>query len=158
MCSSIEGMSTPGERLSVHKLVSRTSGGDGETTYRSTPQAAQVDCAIEITEALIGLKTAVNDMANRSVTVMSRLIEGIDKATKQAEASSTDSANLAAESAKLSRKLNMLTIWIVIAAIISAGAAGVQAWAAWYNVHHPQQPAVLVSSPPVPASPPTPAH
>jgi hypothetical protein len=98
----------------------------------------------------------------RDQSALTGLTTAIDKATTQAAISSAESTNAAHESANLSRKLNMLTFWIVLAAIISAGAAGVQAWAAWYNAHHPQQPAVLVSSPTAPVSPAspsgTPAH
>jgi hypothetical protein len=146
-------MSTPGERLSVHKQVSRSETGSEETKYRSTPQAVQVDCAIEIAEALIGLRVAVQSLETNSMIVMNNLIKEIDKATKQAVISSGESTKAAHESANLSQKLNVLTIGIVIAAFLSAGAACVQAWTAWYTVQHPQQQAVLVPSPTVPASP-----
>jgi hypothetical protein len=77
----IENMSTPRERLTPYKQVFREATGTDEVKYRSTPVAVQVDCAIEIIEALSGLTFAVSDMANCSVTVMNNLIEGIDEAT-----------------------------------------------------------------------------
>ena len=138
-------MSTPGERLSVHKQVLRNPTGNEDVTYRSTPLAAEVDCAIEITEALIGLKVAVDSMANQVATVMVNLTAEINKATAQAVISSNESTKVAHESATLSRKLNRLTFWIVLAALVSAAAAGVQAWGAWYAVHHPQQVSVPAS-------------
>lgn len=128
-------METPRDRLAPYREVLRNIPGDVDT-YLPTKMAADVDCAIEIAEALIGLKVAVNDMANRSVTVMSNLTKEIEEATAQAEVSSRESGKAAAESANLARKLNRLTFWIVFAALISAAAAGVQAWAAWYDVHH----------------------
>ena len=88
---SIEKMSTPGERLSVHKQVLRNPTGNEDVTYRSTPLAAEVDCAIEITEALIGLKVAVDSMANQVATVMMNLTAEINEATAQAVISSSES-------------------------------------------------------------------
>jgi hypothetical protein len=75
-------------------------------------------CAVEMIEAVGKLTFAVNEMTNSSV------------------AASKESGKVAAESAKLSRKLNRLTFVIVIAAIASAAAAGIQAWAAWYTIHN----------------------
>jgi hypothetical protein len=136
-------MSATNDRLEAYKQTYRSTPSN-EDSFRPVKAMADIDCAIAIQDALTGLTTAIN------------------KATTQAAISSAESTNAAHESANLSRKLNMLTFWIVLAAIISAGAAGVQAWAAWYNAHHPQQPAVLVSSPTAPASPAspsgTPAH
>ena len=112
-----------------------------------------IDCAVEIAEALVGLTVAVQSLERNSVTVMNNLIAEIKTATAQAKTSAEESGKMAAESAKVSRKLNALTIWTVIAAIVSAGAAGVQAWTAWYNVHHPQQPAIMPASSPATTPP-----
>jgi hypothetical protein len=154
--TSIEGMSTPGERLAKYRDVQRVATGNEEMAYRATSQAVEVDCAIEIAEALAGLKAAVNDMASRFVTVMGNLTKEIERATAQAEVSSRESGKAAAESANLARKLNRLTFWIVVAALISAGAAGVQAWSAWYTVHQPQQSAITPAANVAPPAAPTP--
>jgi hypothetical protein len=51
--------------------------------------------------------------------------------------SSHESGKVAAESAKLSRKLNRLTIWIIFAAFLSAIAAVVQAGPVIFTLFHP---------------------
>jgi hypothetical protein len=147
-------MSTPRERLAL--LRNTPLGAHGASlSDRPTETTVYLECAIEIADVLVGLQSAINDMANRGVTVSNNLIAKIEEATKQAEESAKESGKLAAESANLARKLNRLTLWIVFAALISAGAAGVQAWTAWYNVHHQQS---MVSSPSASAPPPASAR
>lgn len=145
-------METPRDRLSPYKDVFRNIPGDVET-YRPTKMAADVECAIEVAETLLGLTVAVNDMANRSTTVLNNLITKIDEATKQSAASAQESGKLAAESAKLSGKLNSLTKWIMAATIAAAFAAVVQAGVAVYGAWHPQE-AVIRLETPSPAAPP----
>jgi hypothetical protein len=103
---------TPRSRL--EQFLEKVPGGPDSVVLQAQMQA-DVKCAIEIIETMGRLTVAVNDMANRS------------------EAASIESGKVAAESAKLSRQLNRLTIFVVIAAIVSALAAGLQAWAAWYT-------------------------
>lgn len=129
--TSIENMSTPRERLEQHKAVFRNTPGN-EDAFRPTLAASNVDCAIEITEALIGLKVAVDSMANQVATVMINLTAGIDKATAQSVLSSEESTKVAKESTTLSGQLNRLTRWIIAAAVLAAIAAVVQAGAAVY--------------------------
>jgi hypothetical protein len=126
-------MSTPRERLEQHKAVFRNTPGN-EDAFRPTLAASNVDCAIEITEALIGLKVAVDSMANQAFTVMCNLTAAIDKATAQAILSSEESTKVAKESTKLAGQLNRLTSWIIAAAILAAIAAAVQVGAALYVV------------------------
>jgi hypothetical protein len=87
--------------------------------------------AIAITEALIGLTVAVEDLANRTVTRMNALSETITKASEQSAQTSalasTQAATASQESGALQRKLNKLTIWIVVAAIASGLGTVVQA-------------------------------
>jgi hypothetical protein len=132
----MEGMSTPRERLQKHMTVFRSTPGN-EDAFRPTVAAANVDCAIEITEALIGLTVAVQSMETKSVIVMNNLIKKLDEATVQAAESSKESGKVAAESANLSQQLNSLTIWIIIAAFLSAIAAVVQAGVAVVTLTHP---------------------
>jgi hypothetical protein len=105
---------TPRSRLEQYfeKVMNAHSAG-GPVALVQVQKEADIQCAIEIIEAMGSLTVAVNDMANRS------------------EAASKESGRVAAESANLSRKLNRLTVWIVIAAIASAVAACVQAWVAF---------------------------
>ena len=137
-------MSTPHERLNALKERAQRIIGYDEN-FKSVEAEITIDCAIELSESVLALTAAANDMANRTVTVINNLKDKIDAATKQAEESARESGKMAAESANLTRKLNRLTIWIIIAAFLSAGAACVQAWTAWYTVQHPQQHVVLVS-------------
>jgi hypothetical protein len=120
-----------------------------QTAYLSLAQEIQIHSAIEVTSALIGLSAGVDDLANRVVTVANNLTSAITAATKQAEDSSKESANLAAKSADLSRKLNSLTIWIIVTAFLSAGAAAVQAIAVVYQINHPSPPQLIVTPIPV---------
>lgn len=105
----------------------------GPVALAEIQKEADIQCAIEIIEAMDRLAVEVDAMTRSSVSVMSILIERVDKATAQAEAASVESGTVA-------KKLNKLTIWIVIAAIVSAAAAGVQAWAAWYTITHNSHP------------------
>jgi hypothetical protein len=111
---------TPRFRLEQYfeKVMNAHSAG-GPVALVQVQKEGDIQCAIEIIEAMGRLTVAVNDMANRS------------------EAASKESGKVAVESANLSRKLNRLTFWIVAAAIVSAIAAGIQAWAAWYTIHNP---------------------
>ena len=123
---TMDGMSTPRERLEEHKEKFRNTPGN-EGAFRPVAAAANVDCAIEITEALVSLTATVRSMEMNSVAVMNSLIKRIDEATEQSAESSKESGKVAAESANLSRKLNRLTFWIIVAAFLSAIAAVVQA-------------------------------
>jgi hypothetical protein len=125
-----------------------------EGAARAVIAGVNLDCAIEIAEALVGLTVAVRSLEQNSMLVMNKLLKEIETSTAQTKTSSQESGKVALESANLSRKLNRLTIWIVIAAIVSAGAAAVQASVAWYTVHKPQQAVILpASSPASPAAP-----
>jgi len=128
-------MSTPRERLEETRKQARGAGGHDAAQMAAQTQAS-IDCAIEMAKSVIGLTVAVNDMANRSVTVMNNVIEAMNKSTQQLVVSANESTLVARESARLSAKLNRLTIWIIAAAVLSA-AAGVQSWVAWYSVYHP---------------------
>jgi hypothetical protein len=158
-------MSTARERLSLlrkmHPAVSGTSERPTETTI-------MVDCVIEITDALLGSQHAIEDMANRVVTVSNNMIGAIHKAREQMELASKEStkaaeesikaakesANAAKESANLARKLNRLTVCIAIAAIVSALSAAVQAGAAWRSANQKPQPIVVqVAAPPAQTAP-----
>jgi hypothetical protein len=126
-------MGSPLERLkSVKEKLRHTPGN--QATQGQAQMEANLDCAIEINEALIGLTFAVNDVANRTVDVLNRLTAAIDKATAQAEISSHEATSVSKESAKVSRQLNRLTVWIIIAAILSAVAAAIQAGTALYGI------------------------
>ena len=57
---------------------------------RKAQMEADIQCTIEIVDALRGLAGAANDMANRSVTVMNNLIGKIDEATKQSNVCLSD--------------------------------------------------------------------
>jgi hypothetical protein len=110
--------------------LARISGGSPPPCHCRFPSFA-VDAAIEIIETMDRLAVEVDGITNRSGTVINTLIERVHKATAQAEAASV-------ESGKVARKLNQLTVWTVIAAIASAVAACIQAWAAWYtDTHNP---------------------
>lgn len=122
-------MGTQNTRLEETLARIRKTPGN-EAPQRQAQMEASVECAIELYGAMSGLKVAVEDMANRTVLVANRLTAAIEKATDQAEVSSHESTNVALQSANLSRKLNRLTVWIIIAALLSAAAAVVQAWAA----------------------------
>jgi hypothetical protein len=128
-----ENMDTPKYRLETIKEKIRNAPGN-EAAQRVAQSEINVDCAIEIAEALIGLKVAMNSMANQVATVMINLTAAIDKATAQAVLSSEESTKVAIESTKLSGHLNRLTKWIIAAAVLSAIAAIVQAGAAVYIV------------------------
>jgi hypothetical protein len=103
-----------------------------ELQHAPASQRGQIQSAIEISEALTGLTVAVNDMANRMVTVTNNL----QKAVETASAESTQAAK---ESAAVSRQLNRLTRWIIAAAVLSAVAACIQAGAVLYNALNPAQ-------------------
>jgi hypothetical protein len=103
---------TENARSRLEKLLEKT---DPRYSGDSVPKAQMevgTACAVEMIEAMDRLTLGVNDMANRSEIA-------------------------SVESGKVSRKLNQLTIWIVIAALVSTVAAGIQAWAAWYTIHNP---------------------
>jgi hypothetical protein len=139
-------MSTPRERLRIEQgLLDNALLNDGP--IKKAAAHANIECAIEMTDSLVGLSVAVNDMADRSVTVMNNLITKIDETTKQAAESAKESGKVATESANLSRKVNSLTKWIMTAAILSALAAGIQAGVALYNAFHPQQILVQLVAP-----------
>jgi hypothetical protein len=137
-------MSALRERLEETKRQARNAV-ENNVAKMSAQTEASIDCAIEIAESLMSLTVAVNDMANRSLTVTNNVIEAINKSTQQLVVSSNESTSVARESAKLSATLNRLTIWIIAAAILSAAAAGLQAWVAWYSVRHPQPASSSVS-------------
>jgi hypothetical protein len=122
-------MDSPRERLESSKQKIRAAPGN-ETAQRPVQSEVNVDCAIEITEALISLEVAVADMADRTALVAGNFIRAIEKATEQAEISSRESTAVAKESATLSRRLNKLTLWIILAALLSALATVVQSVAA----------------------------
>jgi hypothetical protein len=126
---------TPRSHLETHARNIQQAGAPEIVFLRARAQA-DIACATEIIEAMAALTEAVNDMANRSVTVRNNLIDGVDKATAQSKAASIESGKVAVESANLSRKLNRLTFWIVAAAIGSPVAAIVQAVVAVYAVTH----------------------
>ncbi len=125
-------MSTARERLSLLRKMHVGVPGT-QISERPTETTIMVDCVIEITDALLGSQQAINDMANRVVTVSNNMTGAIDKAREQMEQASREStkaaeesinaaqesAKAAKESANLARKLNMLTVWIAIAAIVS---------------------------------------
>ena len=114
---------TPRSRLEQYfEKVRDAHSAGGPVALVQIQKEADIQCAIEIIEAMGRLTVAVNDMANRS------------------EAASKESGKVAAESAKLSRKLNWLTVWIVIAAIGSTAAAIVQAAVAVHTVMHNPHP------------------
>jgi len=81
---------------------------------------ASIHSAIAVTESLLGLTVAVNDLANRTIGRLNELTRAIDAATAQARQSSDESSNL-------SKKLNTLTVWIALAAIASAAGTIAQA-------------------------------
>jgi hypothetical protein len=110
-----------------------------ETQHRLIAQKAQIQSAIEISEALTGLTVAVNSMANQGATVGNNLLNAIKEASAQAKKSAEESTRAAKESANLSGRLNSLTVWIIAAAILSAIAAFIQAGVALYAVFHPAQ-------------------
>lgn len=114
-------MTTPRARLEESKQKLRKMTGN-DVAQRLVISEVNVDCAVEMAETLVGLTVVVEDMANRSVIVMDNLIAAVDKA--------------AAESANVAKKLNTLTIWIIMAAIASAIAAAVQAGVAVYTAIH----------------------
>ncbi len=119
-------MGSPRERLVL--LRTRIEGTPGnESAQRKTQIEVDLECAIEINDALVGLTTAANDMSNRLVLTLTNLTGAIEKSTAQAVVSSEEATSVAKESANLSRKLNRLTLWIIIAAIASAASAIVQA-------------------------------
>jgi hypothetical protein len=126
-------MNSPREQLETARTKLRGAPGN-EVAQRAAQSEVSIDCAIEITEALIGLKVAVEDMANRTVTVANNLIAAIDKATVQLVIASGESTNVAKESATLSGKLNRLTKWIIAAAVLSAIAAAIQAGVALHAI------------------------
>jgi hypothetical protein len=126
-------MNSPRENLEAAKQKIRKAP-QNETALRPVQAEASIDCAIEVAEALISLRVAVEDMANRSVLVIGNLMVVIEKATAQAILSSDESTKVAKESANLSAKLNRLTKWIIIAAILSALAAIIQAGTAVYAI------------------------
>jgi prophage DNA circulation protein len=151
----MEGMqTTPRSRLEKMKEQIRSVPASPD---KAAQMSVSIDCAVEIAEALVGLTVAVQSMEKNSVTVMNNLIAEIKTATSQAKASAEESGKVAAESANLSRKLNGLTKWIVATAIASSIAAGVQAWAAWYNINHQLKAPAPASSPAPPNSPQRPA-
>jgi len=109
-------------------LRTRIEGTPGnESAQRKTQIEVDLECAIEINYALVGLTTAANDISNRLVLTLTNLTGAIEKSTAQAVVSSEEATSVAKESANLSRKLNRLTLWIIIAAIASAASAIVQA-------------------------------
>jgi hypothetical protein len=126
-------MSTPRERLEETRKQARSAGGHDAAQMAAQTQAS-IDCAVEITEALMGLTTAVQSLETNSVKVMSNMIGRIDTATEQVVISSTESTKVAKESTKLSGQLNFLTKWIIAAAILSAIAAAIQAATALYAI------------------------
>jgi hypothetical protein len=105
-----------------------------EAAQRSAQLVADIKCAIEIGEALLDFKVAVQDTANRAVLVLGNLTSAIDKATTQAEISSQEATSVAKESAKFSQQLNRLTLWVITAAVLSAIAAIIQAGVALYGI------------------------
>jgi hypothetical protein len=139
-------MSTFRERLDENKAKIRKAPGN-DVALRPLEAEAQIDCAIETIDAMTGLKASVDDMANRTVTVINGLTEAIGKATAQAEESAKESGKVVTESAKLSSQLNSLTRWIVVAALLSSLAAVIQAGAAIYNSLHQPPIEVRVVSP-----------
>lgn len=160
-------MSTARERLSLLRKVHL--GTDGRTiSERPTETTIYLECAVEITDAVLASEHAINDMANRMVTVSNNMIGAIDKAREQMEVAAREStkaaeesiraaqesANAAKESAKLSGQLNTLTRWIMAATVAAALAAITQAWVAVYNAQHPQQTIVQIATPSGQVSPP----
>ena len=160
------GMNTARERLSLLRKMHVGVPGT-QISERPTETTIMVDCIIEITDALLGSEQAINDMANRVVTVSNNMTGAIDKAREQMEQASREStkaaeesinaaqesAKAAKESANLARKLNMLTVWIAIAAIVSALSAIVQAGAAWRSANQKPQPIMVQVAAPSQAVP-----
>jgi hypothetical protein len=130
---------TPRSRLETVFQQIRDAHGSEIPLLKAKAQA-DIECTIEIIAALTQLSIGIVEMNRTATTMINDLIKSVDKARDQAEASSVESGKVASESANLSRKLNRLTFWIVIAAIVSAAAAGVQAWAAWYTITHNPHP------------------
>lgn len=127
-----QGMSPLRERLESLKQKLRTTG-QNEAAQRGTQlevDVANFESAIEVSEALIGL----NDSADRAVAVLGSLTAAINKATAQAEVSSREATSVAKESATFSGQLNRLTRWVIIAAVLSAIAAAIQAGVALWGI------------------------
>jgi hypothetical protein len=129
---SIEVMkTTPRYRL---EKIKETMRGVPASPKEMAQWEVNIDCAVEISEALVGLTVAVQSMEQNSVIVMNKLITEIKGATAQAVISSDESSKVAKESTKLSGQLNWLTKWIIGAAVLSAIAAAIQAYAALYPI------------------------
>ena len=76
-------------------------------------------------------------MANRGVTVANNLHKTLEATNALTERAAQESTRAAEESAALSGKLNRLTVWIVMAAILSSVAACIQAGVALYAAFYP---------------------
>jgi hypothetical protein len=129
-------MTTPRARLEASKTRLRGMVGV-EAAQLPVIAEVNVDCAVEIAETLVGLTGAVNNMATQLQTVMNNLIKAVDRAAAQSLIASEESTKAAAESSNVAKKLNKLTIWIIVAAILSALAAGVQSTVAVYTALRP---------------------
>jgi len=126
-------MDTPRYRLEKLKERIRSTPGN-DSAQRAVQMEVDIDCASEVAETLMGLDVAVEDMANRGVSVLGSLTAAIDKATAQAVISSAESTKVAVESTKLAGQLNHLTGWVILAAILSAVGALIQAGVALYTI------------------------
>jgi len=82
---------------------------------------------VDVIRSLDMLDAELGVTATKVATALVSSTDAIDRATIQAEVSSREVTSIAKESARFSGQLNRLTIWVIMASVLSAVAAVIQA-------------------------------
>lgn len=108
-----------------------------EPNVRGVEMDVKIQAARDVADALTTLHVANNDSASRIATAVNSLTNAIQSTHVQVAKNSTE----------LAARLNRLTLWVLAAVVLSAGAAAIQAVGVIYQMAHPAEPHQVIVIP-----------